>query len=154
MADTFTKRLNDALSIRNMKPVELATKAGCSKALISQYMNGIYTPKPEKLYILAKALDVNPAWLMGYSDDMEIGMDELTKKADRYESFSRHDEKDIANSLNFLIEQLDKQEAALMFSGEPMDDETKELLKASLENSLRIAKIKAKQKFTPTKYRK
>ena len=33
-------------------------------------------------------------------------------------------------------------------------DETRELLKASLENSIRIAKINAKQKFTPKKYRK
>ena len=42
----------------------------------------------------------------------------------------------------------------LMFSGEPLDEETKELLKASLENSIRIAKINAKEKFTPKKYRK
>ena len=41
-----------------------------------------------------------------------------------------------------------------MFSGEPLGDETRELLKASLENSIRIAKINAKQKFTPKKYRK
>ena len=40
-----------------------------------------------------------------------------------------------------------------MFSGEPLDDNTRELLKASLENSITIAKINAKQKFTPKKYR-
>ncbi len=40
-----------------------------------------------------------------------------------------------------------------MFDGEVMDDNTRELLKASLENSMRIAKINAKQKFTPKKYR-
>lgn len=154
MADIFTKRLKEAISIRGMKPVELSVKTGFSKPLISQYTNGLYTPKPDKLYTIAKALSVNPAWLMGYSDDMEIGLEELTKKADRYESFSKNDEKDIANTLNFIIEQLDKQESALMFSGEPLDNETKELLKVSLENSLKIAKINAKQKFTPNKYKK
>ena len=41
----------------------------------------------------------------------------------------------------------------LMFSGEPLDDQTRELLKASLQNSITIAKINAKQKFTPKKYR-
>lgn len=40
-----------------------------------------------------------------------------------------------------------------MFDGEPMNDETKELLRASLENSVRMAKITAKKKFTPKKYR-
>ncbi|MDT2677932.1 transcriptional regulator, partial [Enterococcus dongliensis] len=34
-----------------------------------------------------------------------------------------------------------------------IDQETRELLIASLENSLRIAKIEAKKKFTPKKYR-
>lgn len=40
-----------------------------------------------------------------------------------------------------------------MFDGEPMDEETKELLRVSLENGVRIAKISAKKKFTPKKYR-
>ena len=40
-----------------------------------------------------------------------------------------------------------------MFRGEPLDDKTRELLRISLENSLRIAKLDAK-KYTPKKYRK
>ena len=49
---------------------------------------------------------------------------------------------------------LESQQEALMFSGEPLDDHTRELLKASLENSIRIAKINAKEKYTPKKYKK
>lgn len=65
---------------------------------------------------------------------------------------NRKDEKDISRRLEGTLADLDSNEA-LMFSGEPLDDETRELLKASLENSIRIAKINAKQKFTPKKYR-
>lgn len=65
---------------------------------------------------------------------------------------NRKDENDIAKRLENTMTDLDTDEA-LMFSGEPLDDMTRELLKASLENSLRIAKINAKQKFTPKKYR-
>lgn len=61
------------------------------------------------------------------------------------------DEKDIARRLENTLSALEAQEG-LMFSGEPLDDTTKELLKASLENSIRIAKINAK-KFTPKQYR-
>lgn len=61
------------------------------------------------------------------------------------------DEKDIAKRLESTLDSLNVQEG-LMFSGEPLDDTTRELLKASLENSIRIAKINAK-KFTPKKYR-
>lgn len=66
-------------------------------------------------------------------------------------SLNTKDEKDIAKRLENTITALDAQEG-LMFSGEPLDDTTRELLKASLENSIRIAKINAK-KFTPKKYR-
>ena len=65
-------------------------------------------------------------------------------------SLSAKDEKDIAKRLENTLSALDTQEG-LMFSGEPLDETRKELLKASLENSIRIAKINAK-KFTPKKY--
>ena len=65
---------------------------------------------------------------------------------------NKRDENDIAKRLENTMADLDTDEA-LMFSGEPLDDTTRELLKASLENSIRIAKINAKQKFTPKKYR-
>lgn len=66
-------------------------------------------------------------------------------------SLNSKDEKDIAKRLENTLTALDAQEG-LMFSGEPLDDTTRELLKASLENSIKIAKINAK-KFTPKKYR-
>lgn len=65
---------------------------------------------------------------------------------------NKRDENDIAKRLENTMADLDATET-LMFSGEPLDEETRELLKASLENSIRIAKINAKQKFTPKKYR-
>lgn len=34
-------------------------------------MSGYTKPKSDKLYILAKALDVSETWLMGYGDSME-----------------------------------------------------------------------------------
>lgn len=63
-------------------------------------------------------------------------------------SFNARDENDIAKRLEHTLLTLNTQEG-LMFSGEPLDEATRELLKVSLENSLRIGKINAKQKFTP-----
>ncbi len=62
------------------------------------------------------------------------------------------DENDIARRLENTLSDLASQET-LMFSGEPLDDNTRELLKISLENSIRIAKVNAKQKFSPKKYK-
>lgn len=66
---------------------------------------------------------------------------------------NQRDERDIAKRLENTLNALEDSQESLMFSGESLDDETRELLKASLENSLKIAKINAKQKFTPKKYR-
>ena len=67
-------------------------------------------------------------------------------------SFNARDENDIAKRLEHTLLTLNTQEG-LMFSGEPLDEATRELLKVSLENSLRIGKINAKQKLKTKKYR-
>ncbi|GLG01796.1 hypothetical protein Alches_18360 [Alicyclobacillus hesperidum subsp. aegles] len=62
-------------------------------------------------------------------------------------------ERDIARELERIMESLDS-DTALAFDGEPLDEQDKELLRVSLENSIRIARQLAKQKFTPKKYKK
>ena len=70
---------------------------------------------------------------MGWTE--EPNMQEVT--------FSSRDKQDIAKRLEATLNDLESNEA-LMFSGQPLDDATKELLRLSLENSLRIAKVNAK----------
>lgn len=61
----FKDRLNEALSIRNIKPVELAEKLGVTEGTISQYRKGTTKAKSDRLYEIAQVLDVDPVWLMG-----------------------------------------------------------------------------------------
>lgn len=67
----FAQRLSIALSTRNMKPIELASKSGIDKAAISQYLSGKYKAKQDNIFALSKALNINPEWLMGYDVPME-----------------------------------------------------------------------------------
>lgn len=69
--EDFQKRFNKAISIRNIRPADLAEKSGLSKSTISHYMSGYTKPKSDKLFILAKALNVSETWLMGYDVPME-----------------------------------------------------------------------------------
>ena len=71
MSETFKDRLNKAMALRNMKAIDLSEKTGISKARISQYVNGVYTPKSKSTYIIAQALNVNEIWLMGIDVPME-----------------------------------------------------------------------------------
>lgn len=54
-----------------IKAVELCEKTGVPKSAISYYLAGKSEPKSDRLYIIAKALDVSEAWLLGYNVDME-----------------------------------------------------------------------------------
>ena len=69
--DTFSNRLKKALSIKNMKQIELSEKSGIGKSAISQYLSGSFEAKQNALYLLAQALNVSEAWLMGYDVPME-----------------------------------------------------------------------------------
>lgn len=73
--DTFSKRLNLAMEMRNIKQVDLVEITGITKGAISSYANGDYVPKQINTYKIAKALNVNPTWLMGKNVDMELKSD-------------------------------------------------------------------------------
>ena len=69
--NTIATRLKQVLEMRNMKQADLVNMTGIGKSSISTYLSGDYEPKQKNLYRLAKALDVNEAWLMGYDVPME-----------------------------------------------------------------------------------
>lgn len=69
--ESFANRLSKALLIRNMKPIDLAKTSGINKATISQYLSGRYEAKQTNIYILAKALNINEAWLMGFDTNID-----------------------------------------------------------------------------------
>lgn len=70
MTYNFAKRLETALTIRNLKPVDLANGTGLSQALISQYLNNKTVAKNDRISIIAKYLDVSESWLAGFTDEM------------------------------------------------------------------------------------
>lgn len=69
--DDFKNRLVYAMDCRNIKQTDLCRITRIPKSAISQYISGSFKPKADRTYILAKALDVNEAWLMGYDVSME-----------------------------------------------------------------------------------
>ena len=67
--DTIASRLRAALELRGMKQAELVELTGIGKSSISTYLRGSYIPKQKNIYKMAKALNVNEAWLMGEDVD-------------------------------------------------------------------------------------
>ena len=63
-------RLKEALKMRGMRAVDLVEATGVPKSAISFYLAGKSQPKADRLYIIAQALDISEAWLLGYDVPM------------------------------------------------------------------------------------
>lgn len=100
---------------------------------------------PSQIKQLNRELDSNLEYKKNVYDALKRVMNLFLSESKRTK-----EERDIAADLERMINELESNEA-LAFHGEPMDEETKELMKISLENSLRLAKQMSKQKFNTNK---
>ena len=131
-------KLRDSMGIKDSDVVKAT---GITKSTFSDWKSGRSKPKNDKLQKIADFFGVTIDYLM-------TGTEDTTKE---YPQLNARDERDISRRLEQTLSDLEGQQGALMFDGAPLDDETKELLKASLEHSIRVAKIDAK-KFTNKRY--
>ncbi len=136
-------RLKLLRETKGWKQEELGKRLNVQSATISKYETGRIPLTADTLQKLSEIFRCTTDYILGISDDPgSFAPPELTPK----------EERDIAKELEDILEGMNQN--SLMFDGEPLDDETRELLKISIENNLRIAKITAKKKYTPKKYRK
>ena len=123
----------------NKKPSVVAAELGINKSNVSNWKNNGYTPRGDTLQKIAD--------YFGVTTDYLLTGEEIKKAPEK-------DRRDIERRLSAMIADLSGSADGLMFDGEPIDDETRQLLEVSLRNQLEISKRLAKQKFTPKKYRK
>lgn len=64
MDTAFMFRLRQAMIDKGITATELSNASGVGKSDISYYLRGKYVPKQDKCFMLAKALGVDPGWLM------------------------------------------------------------------------------------------
>lgn len=140
---TIGENIRKYRKLNHLTQAELAGQAEMSRSYLADVERDRYNPSVETLTHLARVLRVSVNDLIGSDED---GLNE------RPPGLSAKEERDIALDLERMISELESGEA-LAFHGEPMDNETKELMRISLENSLRLAKGMAKTKFNPNKHK-
>ncbi|MGJ7034521.1 helix-turn-helix domain-containing protein [Anoxybacillus eryuanensis] len=120
-----------------------------NKGMISKWENDKEEPRMDSIRYIADFFGISLDEILGLKSDSvpKDNLPELTEK----------DERDIQKELENIIKGLKTGNGFAAFGGmdiDELDEEDRELLIASLENSLRLAKRIAKEKFTPKKHRK
>lgn len=147
VTNTFYELYCQLCKEKGVTPTRAALEMGLSKALPTTWKNKGTTPRASQLNKISEYFGVSVDYLIGN-----------TKEASEESSFeptlNARDYRDIAKRLKETLDDLTNNSDGLMFDGEPLDDETKELLRISLQNQLEMTKLMAKKKYTPKKYQK
>lgn len=139
---SLVERIKNLCNEKKITFAEVERKVGISNGQIRRWDSS--SPKIENVEKVANYFDVSTDYLLGRTD----------KK--RYYDLTEKDELSIQRELKKRINGEDVENAFAAFDGrvlEDLDEEDRELLIASWENTLRLTKRIAKQKFTPKKYR-
>ncbi|WP_049287910.1 LexA family transcriptional regulator [Staphylococcus aureus] len=103
--NSFKDRLKQIMSERKISQSELSRRTGIGRNSISDYLNGKYEAKQDKVFELAKALNVNEAWLMGF----DISKNRKIENNDIASIYSKLTPPRQKNVLNYANDQLDEQ---------------------------------------------
>lgn len=108
---TFSERLKYAMEIRNVKQAELSKATGISKTNMTYYISGKNKPREDKINLIAKELNVNPIWLLGYNVPMEQEQTaNVLATADRIKDlriYNNWNRKELANKLGLSEKELE-----------------------------------------------
>ena len=121
----FSNNLKYYLKLKNKTQLDLANAIGVSNTTINNYVKGYNTPRMDKVDKICKYLGISR------SDLIE-------------EKSTKTENQDISTMVDDLMNNLNSTQT-LMYKGEPMDETTKELVRASIEQAARIAMARHKQ---------
>ena len=144
----LAQRLKELRLEQNLTQEDLSKKLNITRGTYAHYELGKREPSYETLKLISSFYKVSIDYLIGNSDFKNTTAQNTFKP-----TLTRKDEKDIAKKLEEIINDMNSSDGLMLYNDD-LDDETKELLIASLERTLRQAKLIAKEKFTSHKYKK
>lgn len=121
----FSNNLKYYLKLKNKTQLDLANAIGVSNTTINNYVKGYNAPRMDKVDKICKYLGISR------SDLIE-------------EKSTKTENQDISTMVDDLMNNLNSTQT-LMYKGEPMDETTKELVRASIEQAARIAMARHKE---------
>ncbi|KIL06947.1 hypothetical protein SR42_15410 [Clostridium botulinum] len=147
--DLILKEINN----KGWSKYRLCKEANLAQSTLSDILTGKNSnPRMDTIQKIATALNVSVDTF--FDNNIEVNFINTNELKNDDLVLTSKNEKDIQKSLSATLDMLQNPQEDLMFDGEPLDDLTRELLAQSLENSIRLAKKIAKEKYTTNKYKK
>ncbi|NLY08565.1 MAG: helix-turn-helix transcriptional regulator [Tissierellia bacterium] len=135
----FQNRLRELRRINGFSQTDIADKLEISTSAYGFYEQGKTIPSAETIVKLSDYFSVTADYLLGRSIHPKL---------------NRKDEVDIQRDLDDMKLQLESGTLRMSLDGEELDDEIKQFIIDNMENTLILAKIRAKEKFTPKRRKK
>lgn len=135
------ERIKELAKARGISISQLESKLGFGQNYLYSWKKRI--PGVDKVKEVADYFDVSVDYLLGRSEK-------------KYWELNAKDERDVQKQLDKMLNGISNDQSLAFFetNGESeLSEEDKALLRASLEQTLRLSKELAKKKFTPKKYR-
>lgn len=134
------------LSKYGVTAYKVAKETGITTATLSNWKQGKYTPKQDKLQKIADYFGVSLEYLMTGKEDA------VKEKAPE---LSARDERDIAKDLDRIMGEIQKgDDGPLYYNGIEIDNASLNLLQNAIEYALRETKKENKVKYNPNKNKK
>ena len=138
--DIIAFNLNRLLEANGKNQADLATYMEVSQATVSNWCEGIKSPRMDKLDRICVFLNCTRTDLL--EDKTSVDNNGLTAS----------DHKDIAKSLDEMMSQLESgDDSPLMYNGQELSETSKALLRNALEYALTETKKENKVKYNPNK---
>lgn len=131
-------------NLKGVRPGTVSKATGISTATLTSWKQSKYTPKQDKLQLIADYFGVTVDYLMTGTEPKEKPVAELTKR----------DHRDIKKSVDEIMTSLDKNNGeTLYYDGVEvhLSDETKALLRNALTLTMQAVKLENKEKYNPHK---
>lgn len=129
----FSVRLKAMRKERKETQEDIARLLKVQRTTVGEYERGNIRPPMDKMKVLADHFEVSVDYLMGNTNFQTA------------EERNEESPNDVSKAMKKILEDLQKNQHAIMFDGEVLDDESRELLISSLEQSLRMGKIMQKR---------
>ena len=141
MYEIFERLLRQA----GVTAYRVSKETGIGASTFSDWKKGRSTPKQEKLQKIADYFGVPLSYLLTGENNEIVKETDLTPK----------DEREIGRDLDRIMDEIENNvDGPLYYNGEPIDDESLELLRKALELGLTQLKRENKVKYNPNKNKK